>query len=344
MLFPLLCCALFSHALPAQTEQALEAIRKNPRSSLAHYQAGELFLEQNNFQSAANEFREALNGDLDPPWIKVWSHLRLAAVFTRTGQRERAANSLRQALDTKDNTRGAQSVVNSLLGILAVDAGARTAPAVSTLTAKLRLQPPYSDEGLAAGLEGVVLLTAVRAVHGGMDFTVTERLGLGLDEQAERAAREQGQHLAPGDRVAAEFVLPQRDSRWHLVAVSLQAPKGVRRPLFHRTVYPGGPGLSNAALDHAQIMRAIGRHGTATIRFLVDEHGRTRDLELLQASDPLWGREAFPILAAWEFEPGSKEGWPVAVPVEVTLVWGDRNMPAELFLQTARNVAGARPQ
>jgi hypothetical protein len=32
---------------------------------------GEIHFQQGNFQSAANEFREALNGDLQPPWIEV---------------------------------------------------------------------------------------------------------------------------------------------------------------------------------------------------------------------------------------------------------------------------------
>jgi len=80
-------------------------VRRN--SSLAHYRVGELFFLQNNYQSAANEFREALNGDLEPKWTEVWAHINLGKIFDITDQRERAVNEYRQATRTKDNTQGA---------------------------------------------------------------------------------------------------------------------------------------------------------------------------------------------------------------------------------------------
>lgn len=84
-----------------------KALDVNRGSSLAHYRVGELFFLQNNFQSAANEFREALNGDLEPKWTEVWSHINLGKIFDVTGQRERALNEYKQAVRTKDNTQGA---------------------------------------------------------------------------------------------------------------------------------------------------------------------------------------------------------------------------------------------
>lgn len=77
-------------------------------SSMAHYRVGELFFQQNNYQSAANEFREALNGDLDPHWIEVWAHINLGKIFDVTSQRERAVSEYHQAVRTKDNTQNAQ--------------------------------------------------------------------------------------------------------------------------------------------------------------------------------------------------------------------------------------------
>lgn len=77
-------------------------------SSLAHYRIAEVFFLQSNLQSAANEFREALNGDLDPRWIEVWSHINLGKIFDITGQRERAVNEYNLAVRTKDNTSNAQ--------------------------------------------------------------------------------------------------------------------------------------------------------------------------------------------------------------------------------------------
>ena len=88
-------------------QKALEVDRNN---SLAHYRIGEVFYLQNNYQSAANEFREALNGDLEPKWVEVWSHINLGYIFDITGQRERARNEFQLAQRTKDNTQGAQEI------------------------------------------------------------------------------------------------------------------------------------------------------------------------------------------------------------------------------------------
>jgi len=85
-----------------------KALEVNRNSSLAHYRIGELFFLQNNFQSAANEFRAAINGDLDPKWTEVWSHVNLGKIFDVTGQRDRAVNEYKQAIRTHDNTAGAQ--------------------------------------------------------------------------------------------------------------------------------------------------------------------------------------------------------------------------------------------
>ncbi len=63
---------------------------------------------RDNYQQAANEFREALNGDLEPKWTEVWSHINLGKIFDITGQRDRAVNEYNLAIRTKDNTQGAQ--------------------------------------------------------------------------------------------------------------------------------------------------------------------------------------------------------------------------------------------
>ncbi len=85
-----------------------KALEVNRNSSLAHYRIAELFFKQNNFQSAANEFRAAINGDLEPKWTEVWSHVNLGKIFDVTGQRDRAVNEYKLAIRTHDNTAGAQ--------------------------------------------------------------------------------------------------------------------------------------------------------------------------------------------------------------------------------------------
>jgi hypothetical protein len=84
-----------------------KALEINKNSSLAHYRIAEVFFLQHNYQASANAYRDCLNGDADPRWTEVWSHIQLGKIFDITGQRERATNEYRQALQTNDNTQGA---------------------------------------------------------------------------------------------------------------------------------------------------------------------------------------------------------------------------------------------
>jgi aminopeptidase N len=84
-----------------------KALDVNKNSSLAHYRIAEVFFLQKNYQASANAYRDSLNGDGEPRWTEVWSHIQLGKIFDLTGQRERATNEYRQALQTNDNTQGA---------------------------------------------------------------------------------------------------------------------------------------------------------------------------------------------------------------------------------------------
>jgi tetratricopeptide (TPR) repeat protein len=84
-----------------------KALDLNKNSSLAHYRVAEIFFFQRNYQASANAYRSALNGDGEPRWTEVWSHIQLGKIFDITGQRERAINEYRQAVQTNDNTFGA---------------------------------------------------------------------------------------------------------------------------------------------------------------------------------------------------------------------------------------------
>lgn len=92
-----------------------KALDNNRGSSLANYRLAEVFMMQKNYQSAANSFRDALRGDGDPRWTEVWSHINLGKIFDITGQRERAVNEYRQAVQTNDNTQGAVNEARQLM-------------------------------------------------------------------------------------------------------------------------------------------------------------------------------------------------------------------------------------
>ena len=93
--------------LSAALTEYNKALDLNKNSSLAHYRIADVFFYQRNYQSSANAYREAINGDGDPRWTEVWSRIQLGKIFDITGQRERAVNEYRQALQTNDNTFGA---------------------------------------------------------------------------------------------------------------------------------------------------------------------------------------------------------------------------------------------
>ncbi|WP_263366034.1 M1 family aminopeptidase [Edaphobacter bradus] len=92
-----------------------KALDANKSSSLAAYRIGEVFFMQRNYQSAANSFRDALRGDGDPRWVEVWSHIELGRIFDLTGQRDRAVNEYRLAVQTNDNTQGAVNEARALM-------------------------------------------------------------------------------------------------------------------------------------------------------------------------------------------------------------------------------------
>jgi len=92
-------------------------IKADPRSSIPHFRIAELYFQQHNYQSAANEFSEALNEDLQPRWIEVWSHVNIGKIFDITAQRDRAINEYHQAQRTKDNTRGALDEAETYLAV-----------------------------------------------------------------------------------------------------------------------------------------------------------------------------------------------------------------------------------
>ncbi len=85
-----------------------QALKIYPHKSIAHYRLAEVFFEQSNFQASANTFRDALNGDRDPKWIEVWCYIYIGKIYDILGQRQRAMAEYNKAVNTKDNTNGAQ--------------------------------------------------------------------------------------------------------------------------------------------------------------------------------------------------------------------------------------------
>ena len=84
-------------------------------SSLASFRLGEIYFRQRNYQAAEDAFRAALSGDGVPKWIEVWSDLQLGKIFDASGQRDRAINEYREAIETHDDTSGAVTLASDYL-------------------------------------------------------------------------------------------------------------------------------------------------------------------------------------------------------------------------------------
>lgn len=89
-------------------------LKSSPHSSLASYCMAELLLEQRNYQASVNAFRDALRGDGNPAWTKVWSYIQIGKIFDITNQRERAVRQYQLAIQTGDNNDGAVNEAREL--------------------------------------------------------------------------------------------------------------------------------------------------------------------------------------------------------------------------------------
>ena len=97
-------------------EQFRAALKLNPRSSWAWYNLGLLFMEQRNWDKAKDYFSEALNGDLDPSWLEVWSYIYRGNAYDAQGNRDRAVAEYNKAKETGNNYNGAQQMAEKFLG------------------------------------------------------------------------------------------------------------------------------------------------------------------------------------------------------------------------------------
>ncbi|MGH9448136.1 MAG: tetratricopeptide repeat protein, partial [Terriglobia bacterium] len=96
----------------AAIDEYRKVLQQNSNDSLAHYRIGAVLFTLHNYNAALEEFQDALNGDLQPKWVEVWSYLKIGEIFDATGQRDRALNEYERALHTRDNTEGALDLAN----------------------------------------------------------------------------------------------------------------------------------------------------------------------------------------------------------------------------------------
>ncbi len=136
-----------------------KALDLQPGNSLANFRMGEAMFYQKNYQSAANAFRAALSGDLDPKWTDVWSHIYIGKIWDLLDQRARAVNEYSLAQHTGDDTAGAQAEATRFLqkpysADAAVNAANTPSPADSDKAGAGSSAAPGSQAGSQSGNSG----------------------------------------------------------------------------------------------------------------------------------------------------------------------------------------------
>jgi TonB family protein len=322
-------------------------------NSLAHFRIAEIYFLQRNLQSAANEFRSALNGDLNPKWVEVWSHIGLGKIFDLTRQCDRAVNEYRLAVETNDGESGAleeanQYVYGKLMRAFVPHPDVETHPAANVPKLIQQTAPTYSDEARLAGLEGTVLITGLVTKDGTTrDLRVTQPLGLGLDEKAIEAVR-QWHYTGVADQDVflswgVDFRLPSSPSPWHLIRADFHPQAGTSRPVFLSVKYPPGGGIGPAAIEEAWVLSSVGRFGAVKVSFDIDEQGTPGMFQVERASDEVWEADAINLIGGWRFRPGMKNGIPVPVRSTFEVAWGRRSLSATIQSKLEGSLNGPPP-
>jgi tetratricopeptide (TPR) repeat protein len=91
-----------------------KALDIDGHNSLANFRMGEALFELGNLQAAAQVFQEALNGDLKPKWVEVWAYINRGKIFDIRGQRDRAQTEYQKAINSGDDSYGAQGEAEKL--------------------------------------------------------------------------------------------------------------------------------------------------------------------------------------------------------------------------------------
>lgn len=96
-------------------QQFQAAIKLNRGNSWAWYNLGLLYMGQRNWNKALDAFDQALNGNLRPDWIEVWSYIYRGNSWDAIGQRERAIGEYNKAISNGSNYDNAQATAQNFL-------------------------------------------------------------------------------------------------------------------------------------------------------------------------------------------------------------------------------------
>jgi aminopeptidase N len=96
-------------------QQFQAAIKLNRGNSWAWYNLGLVYMTQRNWNKALDAFDQALNGNLRPNWIEVWSFIYRGNSWDAIGQRERAIAEYNKAISNGNNYDNAQAAAQGFI-------------------------------------------------------------------------------------------------------------------------------------------------------------------------------------------------------------------------------------
>lgn len=175
--------------------------------------------------------------------------------------------------------------------------------------------PDYTDAGFRARIEGVVTVEAAFDAAGGFRVLgVVKGLGFGLDEQALNALAEwqffpAQRNGAPAPSVAEidiPFRLPDNEAR-ELWEAAESVGAGVSPPRVLDRILPA----------YTPEARAEGREGVVVLEAVVLGDGSIRVVRVVRGLGGGLDENAIRALEQWKFNPGTREGEPVDVALNI---------------------------
>lgn len=97
--------------------QLEEALKLDKSNSWVYYNLGLIYLEQRNYDPAIDSFKAAVDSEAccRPSWVAVWARIKMGNAYDAKGDRARAVNEYRRAVDTGIDFDNAQRAAQDYL-------------------------------------------------------------------------------------------------------------------------------------------------------------------------------------------------------------------------------------
>lgn len=187
----------------------------------------------------------------------------------------------------------------------------RKAPPAATRYAAAisKVQPEYTPEARAAGLQGSVILYAEVSPAGEVqNAEVIQGLGLGLDEKAIEAVRQwrfqplmaDGKPIRSAQSVEVRFLLSPAGS-WRIARAGYRVtvPRGERVGQISR------PFLNQYTSPEKQ---CLSERGTVIVEMQISKQGKPSQIRLVAEYGEGAGQAVTQVVPAWRFQPGLADG------------------------------------